>query len=464
MYKMKYKKPSQFDFDLIIIGSGPGGGVSAHLAAQKNKTVGLIESELVGGDSINFSSIPTRALLKTAKVLNTIKSANAFGVRSTDAHLNYQASLGWRDRAIQSTGVKDESKIFKSEGIKLIKGYARFISPWVVAVGHRHYSARHFIIATGSHCYIPNIPGLKEAGYITFKEITSLTKAPKSIFIIGGGATTYEYTQIFNAFGSKVHIAETKRHILPQEDPEVSDLAESILKKNGAHIYTSAHVLSVTRNPSGTKNVIFEQYGKRYRAIVEIIMVAAGKLPNIDLDLQNANIHFSEHGIAINRYTRTNQKHIYAVGNVNGRTYYANAALQEARIAVHNIYSRKKIAMDYSSIPHCFFGQPEIAVVGKSENDLRLTCQIYQSSITPIGIVGGANINKYDSGFIKILATHTGVVVGASIIAPHASDMMPILTLAVSKKMRACDIAKIVYSFGAWSEAIRVSAGKIKCI
>ena len=464
MYKAKYKKPSQFDFDLIVIGSGPGGGVSAHLAAQKNKTVGLIENELIGGDSINFSSIPTSALLKTAKTLNTIKSANAYGIRGLDYHLNFKAALGWRDRAIQSTGVRDESRVFKSEGIKAIKGYARFISPWVVIVGQRHYSAKHFIIATGSHCHIPNIPGLKEAGYITFKEVASLPRAPKSIFIIGGGATTYEYAQIFDAFGSKVHIAESKRHILPQEDSEVSDLAESILVNNGAHVYTSAHIVSITTSSSGTKNVIFEQYGKKFRAVVEAIMVAAGKLPNVNLDLQNANVHFSEHGIVTNRFTQTNQKHIYAVGNVNGRTYYANAAIQEARIAVHNLYSRKKIAMDYDAIPHCFFGQPEIAVVGKSENDLRLTCQMYQSSITPIGIIGGSNINNYDSGFIKILATHTGVIVGASIIAPHASDMMPILTLAVAKHMRACDIAKIVYSFGAWSEAIRVASSKIKCI
>ena len=120
--------------------------------------------------------------------------------------------------------------------------------------------------------------------------------------------------------------------------------------------------------------------------------------------------------------------------------------------------------MNYSALPHCFYGQPEIAVVGKTENDLRLTCQIYQTSIAPIGILGGANMNDYDSGFVKILATHTGVIVGASIVAPHASEMIDVLTLAITKQMRACEIAKLIYSFGIWNEAIRIAASKIKCI
>ena len=463
MYKRKYKKPSKYDFDLVVIGSGSAGGVAAHLAAAEGKTIGIIESGTIGGDCTNYSCIPTKALLQATKTLETIQTAHQFGIRAEATSYNYQSVQTWKNQVIAATGVKNEAKAFKSENIQIIKGYGHFISPWEVSVSLRRYSARKFIVSTGGSVNVPDIPGLNEAGYITYKQASSLQNLPKSIFIIGGGAVAYEYAQIFSAFGAKVHIGEKHPHLLHSDDPEVGDCARAALESRGVRVHCAAKIVNI-KGKEGHKVVTFEQQGQQHRVACEQIMLATGKTPNTDLGLENTGVYSNDDGIRVNPHMQTNIDHIFAVGDVTNKHISTQTSMQQARVAIHNAYHNKKVTINYKAIPRVIFGSPEIAVVGKTEHELRLTGELFQTSIAPIGILGKSMTSNYSNGFVKIVASHSGVVLGASIVAPHAGEMINELSLAVAKYMHACDIANIVHAFPTWSEAIRIACAKIKCI
>lgn len=463
MYTTRYKKPISYDFDLIVIGSGAGGGVAAHVAANEGKKVAIIEAGMVGGECLTGSCVPTRALLESAKTLESVQSAHQFGIRPSSVRYNYQSVQTWKQTAIQATGGGENSAAFRSSGITVIKGHSQFISPWTVSVGLRRYSARAFLIASGSSAIIPNIPGLSETGYITYKEAANLTVVPKSIFIIGGGATAYEYAHIFSAFGGRVHVAESGPHLLPKDDPEIGDVAAAALESRGVRVHTASRVIQVS-GKTGRKVVTFEQHGQQHRVAVEEIMIASGKSPNIDLGLENTGVYFTDDGIRVNRHMQTNKKHIFAVGDVTGKYMTTAAAMQESKIAAHNLYHRKKVVMNYSAVPQVIDGLPEIATVGTSERELKLTGVPYQTAIAPIGILGQAITTNYTAGFVKITATHTGIVLGASIVAPQAGEMVSLLSFAIQQRHFACDLANLIYPFPSWSEAIRIAAGNIRCI
>ncbi len=457
------KKPIAFDFDLLVIGSGAAGGVAAHLASGYGKKIGLIEEDKLGGDCPNYSCVPTKTLLSAAYALQTIQQAPKYGLKATTASYNLRSLMAQKDAVVKAANGENSGRAFASENIRVIRGHAHFLSPWVITVGSHRYSARKFLIATGSTINIPDITGLNDAGFITYKEATDLTKLPKSIAIVGGGATAYEFSQIFSTFGVKVYVLEQHKHLLNREDVEVGDITASVLESSGVRVKTSIKINSITGS-HGRKTITYEQHGQKHRIVVEEIMVASGKKPNLDIGLENTGIRHSESSIKVNSHMETSKDHIYAAGDVTGGDLFAHSAIQQARIAAHNMFHRNKIPMDYSAVPRIFYGTPEVAAVGKTEHQLIMTGAMYQTAIAPIGIVGKAATTNYDSGFVKLLAAHNGVLLGASVVAPNASEFLTELTFAIQHYHRACDIAQTIHGFPTWSEAVRVAASRIECI
>jgi len=456
------KKPSRTNYDLIVIGSGAAGSVAAQHAAQAGKKVCIVESGELGGDSPRFGVIPTKALLEAAKTLNVIQKSHQFGIRASAISFNYRSVQAFKEKAINSTGFNKEVDVFKNSNITVIRGRAHFINPWTISVGVKHLSSQKFLISSGTLPYVPQIPGIADAGYITYRQAVDLPKPPKSLFIIGGGSVSYEFAQIFAEFGSRVYIAEQKDHLLPKEDPEVGDSAEAVLTEMGVQVYTSTNVTSVSGN-QGRKIINLEQKGRHLKINTEEVMVACGKIANTNLGLINAKVKYSANGIGINSHLQTSQKHIYAAGEVTGLVSSAHGAIQQASIVAHNLYARKKLKMDYRAIPRVVYGTPELAMTGYSEHQLVKTGVIYQSAIAPIYIVGKSITSNYSSGFVKLLATNNGVLLGASIVAPYASEMIGELSLAIQHRLHACAITKTVHATPTWSEAIKVAASKIHC-
>ncbi len=464
MQSMKAREPKKTDYDLIVIGTGSGGGTAAHMTNLNGKKVAVVEQEVMGGECPNFGCIPTKALLQAAETLDTIRRADDFAIKvKGEPEVDYPALKKWKDKAVWNTGTHAGEESYKEDGIDVLKGHAHFIDPWTLSVKGKRYTARRFLIATGTHDFVPPIPGLKESGYIGYREALDFTKAPKKLFIIGGGAIGCEFTEIFSTFGVQVHIAEAGERLLGKEDKEIGELVEALFEHKGVSVHVDSKVIKVEKKGS-QKVVHVETHGKVSKVTVDEVMLAAGKLPNIDLGLENAGVDYDERrGIKVNREMQTTADHIYAAGDVTGGYMFTHTATYQSRIAASNMFSNLKHHADYSAVPRCVFISPEVAAVGKTEAELKEAGVDYQVGAVPISILGRANTSQADTGFVKLLADKKGRLLGGSIVAPRAGEMIHELTLAVQWRMKASKLVWTIHAFPTWSQAVRTAANKITC-
>ncbi len=464
MHSQKPKKPRHLDYDLIVIGSGPAGNVAANMSARAGKKVAVIEADTIGGECPNFGCVPTKALLTAAETYRVAKREAAhFGVRATGVSFNFQKIMQWKDEAVYNTGTHAGKKLYKDAGIASIKGKAHFLSPWTVSVGKKRYSAHKFLIATGTYNVVPrSIEGLADAGYITYREAISLKKLPTSLFVIGGGAIGCEFSQFFATFGTKVQIAEYAPRLAPKEDPEVGQTMRAVFESEGIQVHTSTQVTKVVAR-KGKKEVHYTLDGEQKKTIVQEVLLAAGKGAMTDIGLENAGVKYDARSIHANKYMQTSNPHIYVAGDVTGPYMFTHTATYQSRLVGHNLWHRKKIAADYHAIPRCIFISPEAASVGPSEQELKDKGIDYQVSQVPISIIGRSNTSHKKTGFVKVLASHTGVVLGGSIVAPRAGEMLHELTLAAQHGMKASQINDTIHAFPTWSEAVRIACSRIKC-
>lgn len=453
---------AKFDFDIIVIGTGAGGSVAAHIAASAGKKVAVVESTSFGGESPNWSCVPMQSLLHAAEIYNQAKQANRFGIRSAAMSYNYPTIKSWKDLAVRRTGVGQGKTGFESEGIHVIKGEARFTSPHEITVGRRQFSANNFIIATGSTSFIPKIEGLNKVKFLTFREAVNLTRPPKSIFIIGGGSTGTEFANLFSIFGSRVFIADIASRLLPKEDEEIGNLIkENLEKERRAHVLTSSKVIKVEKE--GLAKRVHYQQGSDIKSIkVDEILLATGKTPATDLGLENAGIDYSSKGIAVNDQLQTTAKNIFAAGDVVGPYHYTHMAIYQSRVAAHNILHRQKTNANYQAVPRVVFTVPQVAAVGITEEEAMKYAIKFKTAITPISIVGRSNVTDTHDGFVKIIVDKNSLkIIGASIAAPAAAEMIHELTLAIQNGLTAQDVANTIHAYPTWSEATRISCNKL---
>jgi dihydrolipoamide dehydrogenase len=457
-------KPTKYDADVMIVGSGAGGTIAAHTLSENGQKVILVEQAKLGGDCINYSCIPTKALLSSIELIKNIEHSTKLGIANAKYDFNFEQLKRWANKSIAATGV-NSPQAYANNNLKIVNGHAHFLDQYTVSVGLKKLSAKKFIIATGANQSLPKeIVGLDKAEPITYKDMLNIKKLPESIAIIGGGSHGYEYAQIFSVLGVKVHLFEIKNHLLPEYDSEVGDLSESVLAKYGVRVHTLSKVTAV-KKLQNSLIIEHKNHGQTHKIAVNSIMLATGSSPNTDLGLENCQITYSLDGIKVNSLMQTNQKHIFAIGDVTGNSLNAGTAIKQGQIAAHNIlHKRKKNKFSSRSVPHVTFGLPEIAAVGINEHKIKLTGLPYQTSIAPIGLVGRSITSNYQDGFVKIVASHNGVILGATIVAPHAGELISELSLAVEKHLKACDISNLVHPFSTWSEAVRVAASKVQCI
>lgn len=452
-----------YDYDLISIGSGAGGGVAAHILARQGKKVAIIEDHAVGGECPNFGCVPTKALLHAAEAYRSAKKAKDFGIKVSALNFNYQTIKKWKDQAVKNTGVEEGERAYSADGIAVIKGHAHFISPQEISVSGRRYTARRFVIATGTSQFIPPIEGLKEAGFITYREAIDLTKPLNKVLVIGGGAIGCEFTQLFATFGSKVTLTEFAPRLLAREDPEIGELVQAVFEQLlGVDVQVSSEVIKVEKK--GGKKIVHFKSGQSLRKVsVDEIMVATGKVPRTDLGLENAGVRYDRHGVKVNSFMQTSAKHIFAAGDVTGNLMFTHMASYQSRIAAHNLFAARgnRVRADYHAVPRVVFIDPEVAAVGYSEEELKASKVKYKSAVAPVSIIGRANTSDSDIGFVKIVASPKNVVLGASIVSPRAGEMIHELTLAVQNHLKLEAITDTIHAFPTWSEAVRVAANKL---
>lgn len=456
---MRRKK---YDFDLIILGSGGAGSVAAYASLRSGKKVAVVEPEEMGGECPNWGCVPTKALLRSAEIYDDAVNGGTFGIKGKDLKYDYPAMKAWRDLAVHRTGTWEGKKIFEASGITVISGAAHFIDSHEVTVGKRSFSAKKFLIATGTKSFVPPIQGLKEAGFITFKEATNFTHPPKSIFIIGAGPIGCEFAEFFSVFGVKVSIADITPRLMMKEDVEVGELAHKHLEKDrGIKIFLDTKVERVVKEGK-TKKVYFKHGGKTSSEEVEEVMIAAGKRANVDIGLENAGVKYNPRAVEVNRYMQTSAPHIFAAGDVVGPYLFTHMAEYQSRLAANNMWKRRKIAVDYRAVPRCVFLNPEIASVGLSEEDCQTKKLKIKKAIAPVSLIGRSNTSNVEEGFVKVIAKADGKLLGASIVSPRAGEMIHELTLAIQKGLTAHDVASTIHAFPTWSEAVRIACAKIK--
>lgn len=453
-----------FDYDLIAIGSGSGGSVGANYAARLGKKVAIVEKEKrLGGECPNWACIPTKALLTAAGHLASAKEASKFGIKLGNLDFDWRKVRAWKDLVVARTGTAQAEEIFNSHHIDVLHGEAHFLDPHTINVGGKRYSARKFLIATGTHNFIPPIEGLNEAGFITFERAIDLPEPPKSIFIVGGGAIGCEFAELFSTFGTKVHLIELAPRLLGREEPEIADLAKAVFERKGVEVITGGAIHSITKRGS-KKQVYYSDGATSYRANVDEVLIASGKRPNLDLGLENAGVGYDKHGICADVYMRTTTKHIYAAGDVVGPYQFTHTASYQSSLAGHNMFARGRnlIAASYDCIPRCIFVSPEVASVGITEGTVRANGIKPKVGISQINTLGRANTSNNNTGLVKVVCSRKGIILGASIVAPRAGEMIHELALAIRLRATAHDIATMVHAFPTWSEAVKIACMRVK--
>lgn len=450
-----------YDYDVIVIGSGSGGSTAATIAARKGHRVAIVEMDVFGGDSPNYSDIPLRALTHAGGLLYEARRGARFGLRTTTVGYNYPTLTKWKEIAIQRTGSSNSRAHYQQLGIATISGYARFVSPNEITVNHKTITAERFVIATGSEWVAPDIPGLRDCSYETPRTILQKSRPPKSIYIIGGGTTGVELAQLLAILGVSVTLAETTSRLVPDYEEEVGVLMDVILKKHlQINILTNTRTVQVEQDAAG-KKITYTKAGKEIVVRAEEIIVASDRQPRLDIGLENANISYTQRGIIVNDYLQTSQKHIYAAGDVAGKSQHTHTAIIESKVAGNNMFAKKLIQPNYNLTPKTITTIPEVASVGLSEDDCIQRDLAINTGIAPLSLIGRSNVSDMREGFVKIITNKKNIIIGGTVMAPNASDMIHELSLAMSLELSVEQLAKLPHVHLSWSEAIRAAALQI---
>jgi dihydrolipoamide dehydrogenase len=440
-------------YDLAIIGSGPGGYVAALYASRRKLKVCVIEEGLVGGTCLNRGCIPTKSLIHAASISSSLKHAKAFGLETGSCRLDYSKAVSRKDEVVSRlrTGIET---LFRANKIDLISSRGRLSSGSTIDLGPAgSISATNIMIATGSRA--SGLSGIKidESSVLSSDGILNIRSVPGSIIIVGGGVVGCEFASLFNALGSKVTIVEAMETLLPGLSREISKKLETIFRKNGCDIYTSSKVESVI---SGDRVRATLAGGVSLEA--EKMLVSAGRAANTeDLGIEAAGVSIASGRIRVDDRLRTDSPGIYAIGDCVSGPQLAHKASYDGILACDNILGADRRA-DYSVIPNCIWTEPEIATVGLSEDEAKSKDADAKSAKFPYMASGKAFLEGKTEGFIKIVGTPAGDILGVEIIGNSACELINEAALAKSMKINIKDWSRVVHAHPTLSEIIQEAA------
>ena len=447
------------DFDIIIIGSGPGGYVAAIRASQLGLKTAIVEKEELGGICLNWGCIPTKALLKSAQVFEYIQHAQEFGISVNDYKLNFTDVIN-RSRDTANNMSKGIQFLMKKNKITVINGFAELSNNKTIKVidnnkKEKTYSANHIIISTGARSR--ELPNLKQNGknIIGYREALSLTTLPKSMIIVGSGAIGVEFAYFYNAMGTNVTIVEYLPEIVPNEDQDVSKELTKNLKKKGVTILTESSVTNIEEKNSESTVTIKTNKGEK-KVQAEIILSAVGITPNIEnIGLESLKIAKNNGRITVNEYYQTNIEGYYAIGDVIEGPALAHVASAEGIICVEKIAGHNPEPIDYNNIPGCTYCSPEIASVGFTEKAALEKGYELKIGKFPFSASGKASAAGHKEGFVKVIYdAKYGELLGAHMIGYNVTEMIAEIVAARKLETTGHEILKSVHPHPTMSEAV----------
>ncbi|PYJ84240.1 MAG: FAD-containing oxidoreductase [Verrucomicrobia bacterium] len=448
-------------YNLVIIGAGTAGLVTAAGAAGLGAKVALIERHLQGGDCLNVGCVPSKCLIRSSRAVADVRRSGQFGVKlSHDPEIDFGAVMERLRRLRAGLSRHDSAKRFRDLGVDVFLGEAHFAGPDAVEVADKTLRFKKAVIATGARPVEPPVEGLKKAAYLTNETVFSLTECPRRLAVIGGGPIGCELAQAFQRLGSSVVLLHKHAHILDREDADAAEIIQQTFLREGIRLVLNCRIKLVTRENDG-KNIHLEARGKTETVTVDGILVGAGRTPNVEgLNLEQAGVSYDPRlGVKVNDHLQTTNPHIYAAGDICLDWKFTHAADAAARIVIQNalFLGRKKLSM--LTMPWCTYTDPEVAHVGLSEREARERGVALDSFVKRMSEVDRAIADGETEGFVKV---HTrkgsAQLLGATIVARHAGEMIGEIALAMAGKLGLGTIANVIHPYPTQAEAIRKTA------
>jgi pyruvate/2-oxoglutarate dehydrogenase complex dihydrolipoamide dehydrogenase (E3) component/uncharacterized membrane protein YdjX (TVP38/TMEM64 family) len=461
-----FDKPESFDYNVIVLGAGSAGLVSAYIGATVNAKVALIEKNRMGGDCLNTGCVPSKALLRTARLVQDARDSERYGIREMTADFSLAEILQRVRDVIAKIEPHDSPERYRGMGVDVIEAAGRLVSPWAVAVDGRTITARSIVLATGAEPLVPPIPGLNETGYLTSDTIWELEELPERMVVLGGGPIGSELAQAFARLGSAVTVVEMADRLLPREDPEAGGALMDRMRREGVEIATGHRAVRFERTDAGGR-VICEHEGRERTFEFDRVLIALGrKARTRGFGLDELGVEVADDGtIATDPFLRTNFPNILVCGDAAGPYQFTHVAAHQAWFASVNALLDPfwSFRADYRVIPWATFTEPEVAHVGLNETDARAQEVDYDVTRYDLDDLDRAIADGADAGFVKVL-TEPGKdrILGATIVGAHASELLTEFILAMKHGLGMNKILATIHVYPTFSEAGKFAAGEWK--
>ncbi|MFW9991675.1 MAG: dihydrolipoyl dehydrogenase family protein, partial [Candidatus Odinarchaeota archaeon] len=438
-------------YDLIIIGSGSAGLTAVEFASKIDAEVLLVEADRIGGDCTWTGCVPSKALIHCASTINELRKGKDKGLFFGDLMVTFEGVKNYVHEAITTIAATESPEILRKEGIDVALGKARFISSNEIEVNKAVYSGRKFLIASGAKPYIPLIEGLESVPFLTYETIFDIEQLPDHLIVIGGGPVGCELAQAFLRLGSRVTLIESKNQLLPRDDPEASDLLARVFQREGMNLLFSKNVVKVIKDENSNEIIAFMENGDETRG--SHLLVAAGRKPNLEgLGLGSIGIKIDNNrGIVVDKDLKTSLNHIYAAGDCTGGLQFTHLAGYQGFVAARNALLPGNVEGIVKHVPWTTFTDPEVAHVGLSDVKRYdkpsevLTCS------WSLDKVDRAIIDGKTSGFIKIFHKRNGEILGVTIVAPNAGELITEWAIAMNNGIKLGDVAGTIHVYPTYS-------------
>ena len=471
--RWNHLKPKSFDRNLVVIGGGAGGLVSAYIAAVVKAKVTLVEAHKMGGDCLNYGCVPSKALIKSAKLATQMQHGSNYGLSDTKPVFSFKAVMQRIHAVIAAIEPHDSVERYTGLGVEVLQGYARIVNPWTVEIalnggGTQTLTTRSIVIAAGAQPFVPPLPGIKDVGYVTsdtlWDEFVKLDEIPKRMVVLGGGPIGCELAQSFQRLGAQVTQVEMAPRIMIREDEEVSELAKQSLIADGVQVLTGHKALRF-ETANGAKAIIVENQGREVRIEFDALLCAVGRVARL------SGYGLEELGIPTNRTVTTNEyletiyPNIFAAGDVAGPFQFTHTAAHQAWYAAVNALfgTFKKFKADYSVIPWATFIDPEVARVGLNEQEAKEKGIPYEVVKYRLDDLDRAIADSETHGFVKVLTVPgKDRILGCTIVGTHAGDLLAEYVLAMRHGLGMNKILGTIHTYPTLSEANKYAAGEWK--
>ena len=466
----RWEKPAAFDRNVVVIGAGSAGLVSAYISAAVRAKVTLVEKGKMGGDCLNTGCVPSKALIRSAKLLSQIRRAKEFGIRSASAEFDFADVMERVQRVVRTVEPHDSAERYTGLGVEVIEGEARITSPWTVEIrtaeGVRSLSARAIVIAAGARPFVPPIPGIETIGYLTSDNVWTLRELPRRLVVLGGGPIGCELAQAFARFGSKVTQVEMLSRILIREDPEVSEMVTERFRGEGIEVL-AGHKAEAFAVENGEKVMRADYAGREVRIPFDAVLVAVGRVANTQgYGLEELGIGTTKaRTVETNEYLETIYPNIYACGDVAGPYQFTHTAAHQAWFATVNALfgTFRKFRADYSVIPWATFTEPEVARVGLNETEAREKGIAHEVTTYGFDDLDRAIADEEAHGFVKVITVPgKDKILGVTIVGEHAGDLIAEYVAAMKHGLGLNKILGTIHIYPTLAEANKYAAGNWK--